>query len=133
MDIETRCSFRRTRMPSRRERVLSIRLSDSELAEVQQAAGVCRLAVGAYVARAAVTQARDAHEQDSSALRELHMELAQTWTAISRVGTNVNQLAKVANSTGEVDHARLGPTLSFVRRALARVEETCLQITARLP
>lgn len=132
MDIETRCRFRRRRSQRPRGRVVSIRLSDAELDQVRRAAGSCQLAVGAYIARAAMAQSRDSHDEDVGNLRELHTELTQAWTAISRVGTNVNQLAKVANSTGEIDHARLGPTLSFVRRALSRVEETCLQIDARL-
>lgn len=133
MGVETRCGFRRTRMRDRRCRVVTIRLSDAEYDLVSRAADSSQLAVGAYAARAALTQATDARAGESSDLRGLHVELSQAWTAISRVGTNVNQLAKVANSTGEVDLARLGPTLQFVRRALARVEETCLQISGRLP
>ena len=137
MAVQARCSFRRTRMQDRRCRKLSLRLSDVEYDALRRGADSHQLAVGAYAARVAVAHAQSAAgpgdaSDRSESLRELHVELAQAWTAISRVGTNVNQLAKVANSTGEVDHARLGPTLAFVRRALSRVEEACLEITGRL-
>ena len=133
MGVETRCTFRRTRLRDRRCRAVTLRLSNAEYDTVRRAAESCQLAVGAYAARAAVAQSQGSRAGRADDLRALHTELSQAWTAISRVGTNVNQLAKVANSTGEVDHARLGPTLVFVRRALARVEEACLQITGRLP
>lgn len=134
MTVQAQCSFRRTRMQDRRCRKVNLRLSDAEFDALRRAADSHQLAIGAYAARAAVAHAQSASGtgDGSGSLRELHAELAQAWTAISRVGTNVNQLAKVANSTGEVDHARLGPTLAFVRRALSRVEEACLEITGRL-
>lgn len=135
MTIDQRCTFRRTRLADRRSRTVSVKVNDHELAAIRGAARARRMPVAAYLAYAAAADAAGAvsGRREVEDLRVLRAELGRCWTVINRVGSNLNQLAKVANSTGDVDHARLGPTLAFVRRSLTRIEATCQQIGDLLP
>lgn len=54
--------------------------------------------------------------------RELLAELFGVHRALGAIGNNVNQLARVANATGEIAE-ELGHTLTAVRRQLDRLDE----------
>ena len=133
MSGTNRCGYRRNRATRCRSNRITFRISDEERRDIERAAASCQLALGAYVGQAVLAQARRSRLLEDGGLRELYREVEGLGNLIRRVGTNVNQLAKAANATSEIDHSRLGPTLAFVRRTLTRVDETCREVGERLP
>lgn len=111
---------------------MQVRLSNAEHELLSAAAGRSRLALGAYLAQCAASDARGAEAPAIGDARQLLAELNQAWTAVSRIGTNLNQIAAVANTTGEVE-PRLGPVLEFLRRVLDRLEQAAIDVDRRLP
>lgn len=93
-----------------RPNILRVRLSDAELAALTQRAEASNRTVAAYVRDVALGQSP--RSRDNAALV----------AALSRVGNNLNQLAKRAHQTGHVPAAEvLAPLLDEVRAALEGV------------
>lgn len=88
----------------KRPHILRVRLSDTELAALTQRAEAVNRTVAAYVRDVALGQSP--RTRDTMALV----------AALSRVGNNLNQLAKRAHQTGHVPAAEaLDPLLDEVR------------------
>ena len=83
-----------------RSRVVAVRCTDAELAAIAAGAAGAGLSVGAFMRRQAIgTPGPRAVRQKPVDRAALALVLA----ALGRYGSNVNQLARVANSTGEID------------------------------
>lgn len=111
---------------------MQVRLSDAEHELLSAAAGRSRLALGAYLAQCAASDARGGAAPAFGDARLLLTELNQAWTVVSRIGTNLNQIAAVANSTGAVE-PRLVPTLEFLQKVLGRLGQAAIDVDRRLP
>ena len=79
-----------------------------------------------YVVEAGIARARGV---DPQAARETITALFQVEHQLTKVGTNINQLARHANATGEVLGAELREELSHLRRCLDRLDETVDQVS----
>lgn len=66
--------------------------------------------------------------QTETERRELLTALFNLQRALGAIGNNVNQLAKVANATGEIG-AELKGTLDAVKRALLRVDDAMDEVS----
>lgn len=66
--------------------------------------------------------------QTETERRELLTALFNLQRALGAIGNNVNQLAKVANATGEIG-AELRGTLDAVKRALVRVDDAMDEVS----
>jgi hypothetical protein len=106
----------------KRTRVIAVRVNDeeySELREQAESAGIPQL--GRWVRRrllllGAVEEKVSRTRVDLSPLSEVQADLA-------RVGNNLNQLARVANTTGLPDHGELDSAIREVRDLTIRIED----------
>ena len=82
-----------------RSRLVAVRCTDAELAAITAGAARAGLSVGAFMRRQAIgTPGPRAVRQPSINRRALAMVLA----ALGRYASNVNQQARVANTTGDL-------------------------------
>jgi hypothetical protein len=95
---------RRGRMKGRRGRVVGLRLSDAQHAEVVAAAAAAGLTPGGFAAEVtlAATRGEASRVVERAALREALVELAAARTQVARVGGNLNQAVRALHSAGEV-------------------------------
>jgi hypothetical protein len=115
---------RRRRMTGRRERVVGVRLSDAERAEVVAAAGAAGLTPAGYAAEVTLAAARGEGTPrvvGSAALREALVELALARTQVRRLGVNLNQAVAALHSTGEVPE-QLAVVAERAGRAVERLD-----------
>ncbi|MEV7088010.1 MobC family plasmid mobilization relaxosome protein [Streptomyces sp. NPDC093085] len=115
---------RRSRNPSERTHKTTIRLSDSEKAEITAAATQRAVTVARFLAAAALAAARGSttvhtNEQLDTAIDEL----AALRIALSRIGNNINQIAYVLNSGGQPLSGELDRALTALTRTLARADD----------
>ncbi|MBB5939989.1 MobC family plasmid mobilization relaxosome protein [Streptomyces zagrosensis] len=115
---------RRNRNPTERTRKTTTRLSDTEKAEIVDAAAQRSVTVARFLAAAGLAAARGSttlhtNEQLDAAIDEL----AALRTALSRVGNNINQIAFVYNAGGQPRPGELDHALRALTRVLARVDD----------
>lgn len=117
----TRSTMRADSETEKRTRVIAVRVNDeeySELREQAESAGIPQL--GRWVRRrlllGAVEEKVSHARVDLSPLSEVQADLA-------RVGNNLNQLARVANTTGLPDHGELDSVIREVRDLTIRIED----------
>ena len=129
---------------------MKVRYDGSELAVVQQAAGVAGLRPCGYVATAALTMARQLLGNDPGLAgggepvgsgrprvvgegedQVLLAELIQARLALRRYGVNLNQAALVLNSGGPMP-VWLEQAVAGGDRAVARVDEAAAALARRL-
>ncbi|WP_051752891.1 plasmid mobilization protein [Streptosporangium amethystogenes] len=108
---------RQRREPGGRPHKHSVRMSDAEQAIVDARAGQAGVSVPRFLVEAGL--AGDA--ASASQLRANAAELLAARRLVAAVGVNLNQLAKVANATGEVP-AALEATMHATLRFLARLD-----------
>lgn len=106
-----------------------LRLTEAENAELSLAAGREGKSVQRFVVEAGVARARGV---DPQAARETITALFKVEHQLSKVGTNINQLARHANATGEVLHAELRGELAKLRRCLDRLDEAVDQVSVEV-
>lgn len=111
----------------RRHRV-NLSLNDVERQAVEEAAATEGLSVGAFAAQAAVAVARGQITPIPTDDRERLAELVHARVALSRIGTNLNQLARAANSGASVPAAQLDVVLDRVQRAVARLDDASVRM-----
>lgn len=111
---------RRTRRPGGRRQRLEVTLADDELAALRAKAGSAGVSIQRYL----VDSALHADRPPVPDLRRTQGLLMSLRKEVHKVGTNLNQLAKVANSTGLV------PT--GLRDATDRLPEVEAKIAAAL-
>lgn len=115
---------RRTYQRSHREDVIAVRFTPEERAEIAAAAQRAGVFPAGFLAAAGLTAARDrgtlprADEQLDAAVDELAALRAQ----ISRVGNNLNQIARAHNAGGRPYPGALGHALTALVRTLARID-----------
>ncbi len=88
---------------------------------MRAAAGESGLAVGAFVAEAALSVASGHVVPAAQAARAEISELNQAWSQLARVGTNYNQSVRVANATSEVGQ-QLMAYATYCSRLMGKIE-----------
>lgn len=115
---------------------VNVRLAGVELDAVRRAAALARLTVTGYVAASAVAAAQESAApgaqarttQTGQAVAALNSLAAQ----VQRVGVNLNQLARYANTTGEVG-AEVTAAAAAVTATLRRVDEATVRLVVGQP
>ncbi|MFF0065831.1 plasmid mobilization relaxosome protein MobC [Streptomyces sp. NPDC005279] len=123
---------RRSRNPSERARKTTTRLSDTEKAEITDAANQRGVTVARFLATAGLSAARGhaaVHSNDQ--LDTAIDELAALRTALARIGNNINQIASVLNSGGHPRAGELEHALGALTGLLARVDDTANDLVTR--
>lgn len=105
-----------------------VRLTETEHVELGIAAEREGKSVQRFMVEAGVARARGV---DPQAARETITALFKVEHQLSKVGTNINQLARHANATGEVLHAELRGELAKLRRCLDRLDEAVDQVSVQ--
>ncbi|MGK4906465.1 MobC family plasmid mobilization relaxosome protein [Streptomyces albus] len=122
----------RRRKYQRRQRphVRNTRFSDDELALVTAGAKAAGLTLAGFLARAALSAARDL-ERTASAVageREVIAEFFAARRHLGRVGNNLNQVARTLNAGGQPEEEELDAVLAATRRAIERVQHATDQL-----
>ncbi|MGW9287643.1 MobC family plasmid mobilization relaxosome protein [Streptomyces albidoflavus] len=115
---------RRSRNPSERARKTTTRLSDTEKAEITDAATQRGVTIARFLATAGLSAARGhtaVHSNDQ--LDTAIDELAALRTALARIGNNINQIAYVLNSGGHPRADELEHALGALARVLPRIDD----------
>lgn len=124
-------SSRRARVGVARTNKRTLRFTDAELADLANAAARVGLATDAYTAEAAVRTARTTARLPADWRDALAAVLAAT-EQVRRAGQVANQLARVANSTGQLPgHAE--DVLARLDRATAHLDALAARVYQRLP
>jgi hypothetical protein len=111
---------RRPRQAAGRPHKVEIRLTDEELALVEDAARRAGLARGAYAAEVVLSAARGRQEGQAAdpALADALSELVRATGLVRRIGVNLNQAVARLNATSQ----RSGDLLPYARESLRRAE-----------
>lgn len=112
----------RPHVRSGRQRQIRLRYSQQEYGAVTQAAHAAGLTPTGYVAEAALAAAMGAEPPTHEPWREAVTELMNARTQVRRIGLNVNQAARVLNTTGE-QPVRLEQALAMTERAVTRLDD----------
>ncbi|MFF5167206.1 plasmid mobilization relaxosome protein MobC [[Kitasatospora] papulosa] len=123
---------RRSRNPSERARKTTTRLSDTEKAEITDAATQRGVTVARFLATVGLSAARGraaVHSNDQ--LDTAIDELAALRTALARIGNNINQIAFVLNSGGHPRAGELEHALGTLTGLLARVDDAANDLVTR--
>jgi hypothetical protein len=115
-----------------RPRVLKLRLSDEEFADVETAASQAGLTPSGYAAEAALAAARGGRPPVPDPWRQALAEVMDARTQVRRFGVNVNQAVRVLNATGEAPEW-FGRAVALTDRAVERLDEAALALMRRLP
>ncbi|GAA2266955.1 hypothetical protein GCM10010430_60120 [Kitasatospora cystarginea] len=121
---------RRFHEPLQRQRVLTLRVSADEEAQIRRAAAERAETVARFIATAALSAAsrpdtaRNPDDQLDRAIDELAAARRQT----ARVGNNVNQIARELNSGGLPHPADLVAALTAVRSTIATIDTAAVGI-----
>jgi hypothetical protein len=116
--------------PGRPHRVY-VRLSDEEKQLVERAAVATATSPAGYLARAGLAAAADGRGVASGELAELQRELFAARRAVNMIGSNLNQAAAAANSTGELP-VWTADAIRLCAAAVARVDAVTARIHRRL-
>ncbi|MFF9893831.1 plasmid mobilization protein [Streptomyces albidoflavus] len=120
---------RRTDEP--RARRIAMRLGDDELADVEAGAALAGLTPTGYAARTVVAVAQGDLTPIPTTDREVLAELLQARTALSRIGNNLNQVARTRNAGGDVTDEQLLAVLDRVDAAVRRMDDAALATMRR--
>lgn len=105
---------------------MNLRLGDDEKAAIEAAATLARKTPTSYAADVAVAVAMGSLTPIPTTYREELRELVDARLALTRIGTNLNQIARVVNSGGDVTQEQLDAVLARVGEAVRRVDEATL-------
>lgn len=111
--------FRRRRTEGRRPHRTVIKHSDEEWARVQSIAR----AQGVSVPRLYEQSLHAGDVVAAAKLSQVFAELLVIQRLMGNAATNINQVAKVANTTGEVEDERLLAASSFMRQQADRLSD----------
>ncbi|MFF7954164.1 MobC family plasmid mobilization relaxosome protein [Streptomyces griseorubiginosus] len=117
---------RRRRDDEPRPHRMNLRLGDDEKAAIEAAATLARKTPTSYAADVAVAVAMGSLTPIPTTYREELRELVDARLALTRIGTNLNQIARVVNSGGDVTQEQLDAVLARVGEAVRRVDEATL-------
>lgn len=121
----------RLRQSVHRDQVRSVRLTHDELELVKRAAESVGLKTAGFLADAAVAvaQAQGGPQPWLLDQRGRVEELMAASAQLARVGNNLNQVARILNSGGQVEYA--DDAVARVLRAADRVEAAAIEIARR--
>lgn len=102
--------------------------NDTELTIVKEAAARDNQALASWIASSALAVAEEKVVPVSSATKDVLADLVKARTHVSRVGNNVNQIARVLNADGDVTDPQLTAVLAAVHQAMRRIDEATLQL-----
>lgn len=120
--------YREREADGRRDRRIKVSYTDTELTIVREAAVRDNQALAAWVGDVALKVAKEKVVPVSVGARDLIAELIQARNQASRIGNNVNQIAKALHTDGTVTGAQLAATLDAVVRAIQRMDEATRQV-----
>jgi Bacterial mobilisation protein (MobC) len=110
----------------RRDREMRFRVSDEEYKEICEAAHRAGAAYGTFIVhtvQAANRQHRFGHELTPDICEELRGIARQ----LNRIGVNINQLARIANATGQIPR-ELPAALAYLQNVLRRVDASSVEL-----
>lgn len=123
----------RARQPREMKRLHqpNTRFNDEEFAVIKSAAARCNLSVAGFLARAALSAARDLDRTSAEIAdeREVITALFESRRRLGWAGSNLNQVAKALNSGA--DAPQLEATLTAVQRAAQTVHEAAAHLIAQ--
>lgn len=106
-------------VPGSRTKKKTYRVSEKEEAALKAKAKLYNISVAHLVVESALTVGGDSHTDRQAMIQEL----SQIRTLLARVSSNVNQIARHANATGEFpDDA--AAAVEAMRRLMVRIDET---------
>jgi hypothetical protein len=105
---------------------MRFRVSDEEYKEIREAAHRAGAAYGTFIVYTvqAATRQHRLGQQPTLALCE---ELRNIARQLNRIGVNINQLARMANATGQAS-AELSASLAYLEKVLRRVDASSVEI-----
>lgn len=109
---------------------MRFRVSDDEYEEIRAAAHQAGTAYGTFIVHTLQTATRQhgyGHQQTTGLCEELRATARQ----LNRIGVNLNQLARVANSTGQTP-PELPAALTYLEKVLRRVDAASVETSRRL-
>ncbi|MER6845818.1 plasmid mobilization relaxosome protein MobC [Streptomyces platensis] len=109
-----------------RSKRVNLSFNESEYKIVMLAAERDSLSPGAYAARTTLAVARGELIPLPADYRDRLRTLAHSRVAVNRIGNNLNQIAAVLNSDGEVPPAQLAAVLERVSRAVETLDAATL-------
>ncbi|MFJ8896727.1 plasmid mobilization relaxosome protein MobC [Leifsonia sp. NPDC102414] len=112
----------------RRTNRFLVSYNDTELAIVTEAAARANQALASWVGAAALDVAKEKVVPVSTDSRDVLAELIQARNQASRIGNNVNQMAKVLNADGAVPGPQLAAILDAILKSVQRLDEATLQV-----
>jgi hypothetical protein len=119
--------------PRRRRYQYGVRVSGEERAGLEQRAGVRGVSVARLLVDCALERplpAPDLKHPSFEQLRPYYAVLDWLQREIGRIGNNVNQLARAANTTGEIPtERRLREVLEEARAAIAAVHQESVRLS----
>jgi hypothetical protein len=114
-----------------RVNVLSVRLSDSELADVRAAAERAGMATSAWAGELAVDAARHKTLPVGWLHREVITELVRIRGQVKMAGRNVNQAVARLNATGAAD-GDLRSAVGYLLKVAERIDQAAEQTRRRM-
>ncbi|WP_236655453.1 plasmid mobilization relaxosome protein MobC [Streptacidiphilus carbonis] len=112
----------------RRTNRFLVSYSGTELAIVTEAAARDNQALASWVGTAALDVATEKVVPVSVDARDVLAELIQARNQVSRIGNNVNQMAKALNADGTVTGDQLLAAMEAVLQSVRRMDEATLQV-----
>ncbi|CAL9677748.1 hypothetical protein SUDANB105_08059 (plasmid) [Streptomyces sp. enrichment culture] len=113
--------------PRRTNRV-NLAYNEAELTIVSEAAARAGMAPAAWAADAALSVAKELLVPVSADAKDVLAEFIQARNQLSRVGNNVNQMARALNADGTVTEQQLAAALRAVQEAIRRMDEATRQV-----
>lgn len=123
----------RPRQPREKKRLHqpNTRFNEEEFSLIKSAAARCHLSVAGFLARAALTAARDLDRTSAEIAdeREVITALFESRRRLGWAGSNLNQVSKALNSGADVP--QLDTALTAIQRAAETVHEAAAQLIAQ--
>ncbi|MFD6918312.1 plasmid mobilization relaxosome protein MobC [Streptomyces virginiae] len=114
---------RERRADNPRTHRVNLAYNDVELATILTAAAMAGLKPAAFAARAALAVAKEEVSPAPVDYKDRLRMLSDARVAANRIGTNLNQIARVLNSEGEETPERLEAILERVEMAVRHLDE----------
>ncbi|MGW3200028.1 plasmid mobilization relaxosome protein MobC [Streptomyces sp. NPDC001118] len=107
---------------------MKVSYNDAELKIIRAAAERDNTALASWVGNAALAVAKETVVPVSADAKDVVQEVIRSRVQLSRVGNNLNQIARVLNSDGTVTEEQLIAVLNAVEAAIRRSDAATLQL-----
>ncbi|NGO40614.1 plasmid mobilization relaxosome protein MobC [Streptomyces ureilyticus] len=124
----TSARYREREADGPRDNRLKVSYNDTELTIVREAAARNNQALAAWVGNVALDVAKEKVVPVSNNTRDVLAEFIRARNQLSRIGNNVNQIAKALNADGTVAGAQLAAALDAVLQSVRRMDEATRQV-----